>query len=91
VAAVIDLRGRSVRIGSDGRAAQANKMLRRIRIVEADRIEAGFGGDRSGPTALGVLPKAAEPLIVNRCDRDAGTTGPQAPTTELTGHYLRYG
>ncbi|MEV4666129.1 ATP-binding protein [Micromonospora echinofusca] len=87
IAAVIDLRGRSVRASRTDVLRRANTMLRRIRVVEADRIEAGFGGNTIEARHLAV-PDDAHPtvLLLRSPDRQRLLERATPAVGELLGH-----
>lgn len=85
LATLIDLNGRSVRTSRSNILRRADTILRRIRIVEADRVETGIGAytvpaahlavpDDRYPTVL--LTRSAEPLLERAAQ----------PISELVGH-----
>jgi hypothetical protein len=69
VAVVIDLGGRSVRANRSDALRRAVTVLRRIRIVEADRIETGVGGDTIEAAHLAV-PDDRYPTVLLRRSAD---------------------
>jgi hypothetical protein len=87
VAAVIDLRGRSTRANRTDALRRANTILRRIRVLEASRIEAGIGGDTVEVRHLAVAD-ARYPTVMLRHSPDHRRLLERAtpPIGELLGH-----
>ncbi|MBT8227012.1 MAG: DUF3883 domain-containing protein, partial [Dactylosporangium sp.] len=87
VAAVIDLRGRNVRVGRTDVLRRANTMLRRIRVVEADRIEAGFGKHIIETRHLAVPDDEYPTVLLSRLpDRERLLERATPAVAELLGH-----